>query len=396
MNNLQQLNNLFEKIGVSNIAKLIFHSPTKQGEYKKSVLVPKLIAGEQVFQQENFTQKQVFHKAVALSDIATVSAELLENSFTKMTLTAVGSEHNIFATKGSLKIVKTAGKGAKAVGLASHNKQKNYILQEGSIVPPLIDMGVFTPEGKVVKSMYDKYKQINRFLEMVQDVIASRQTDTINVVDFGCGKSYLTFIMYHYLHHIKGQNVTMVGLDLKQDVIENCNKTATKYGYKNLKFMTGDIKDYLPQGKVDMVVSLHACDTATDYAIANAIEWGAESILSVPCCQHELNAQISTDNFAILTKYGIVKERISALLTDTIRANVLQINDYETQILEFVDLSHSPKNLLIRAVKKPQSSAKKQQAQQEIDSVIKEYNIAPIITKLVKSKTHTKYDNSKN
>ena len=216
-----------------------------------------------------------------------------------------------------------------------------------------MDLGVQTKEGKIIHAKYDKFKQINRFLEFVQDILPALPQDRkISILDFGCGKSYLTFALYYYLKILNHYQVDVVGLDLKEDVIDNCNRLKEKYGYDDLMFLKGDIKEYNDKEQVDMVVTLHACDTATDYALYKAITWNAKVILSVPCCQHELNKQIDSRLLQPVLKYGLLKERMSALLTDGIRANLLEKAGYETQILEFIDMEHTPKNILIRAVKK--------------------------------------------
>ena len=217
----------------------------------------------------------------------------------------------------------------------------------------LCDLGVMTAEGKIVRSKYDKFRQINRFLEFVEDILPTLyKEEKVHIIDFGCGKSYLTFALYYYLHELKGMDVHITGLDLKGDVIERCRRLGKKYGYEDLDFYQGDIKDFQQAGRVDMVVSLHACDTATDFALKKAVDWGAEVIFAVPCCQHEVNGQIENELLSPVLKYGILKERIAALVTDGIRANLLEEAGYEAQILEFIDMEHTPKNLLIRAVKK--------------------------------------------
>ena len=233
----------------------------------------------------------------------------------------------------------------------THNRAKNYIINENDIIPPLVDLGVFTKDGKVVRTMYDKFKQINRFVELVEDCIKSGNFKTMNIVDFGCGKSYLTFILYHYLVNIKGIDARITGLDLKKDVIKKCSELAVKYGYEKLHFEVGDINGFSFDEPVDMIVTLHACDTATDFALFNAIREKCKIILSVPCCQHELAGQLETENFGILSRYGIIKERFSSLATDAIRANLLNACGYSVQLVEFIDMVHSPKNIMIRAVK---------------------------------------------
>lgn len=234
----------------------------------------------------------------------------------------------------------------------SHNRSKQYILQEGTPVDFLVDLGVMTKDGKIVRQKYDKYRQINRFLEFIEDILPQLSKDKEQtIIDFGCGKSYLTFAMYYYLKVLKGYDIRVIGLDLKEDVIEKCNELKDRYGYDKLNFYIGDIASYNDVSAVDMVVTLHACDTATDYALSKAVKWGAKVILSVPCCQHEANAMISNELLSPVFQYGIIKERMSALITDAVRAQLLEEQGYQTQILEFIDMEHTPKNLLIRAVK---------------------------------------------
>ena len=267
----------------------------------------------------------------------------------------------------------------------SHNRRKNYIIREGEVIPPLVDMGIFTKEGKIVRTMYDKFRQINRFVEIVDDVISKHNGDEIYIIDFGCGKSYLTFILHYYLVYIKGMKAHITGLDLKADVIKKCNEAAKHYGYDGLRFELGDINGYKSETRVDMVVTLHACDTATDYALYNAVSWNARYIMSVPCCQKELNRTIDCDLLRPMMNYGIIKERMAALATDAIRGNMLTYRGYKTQIMEFVDMAHSPKNLLIRAVKSNIPASKREGALREVGQMCEGLKAKPIIYGLLKT-----------
>ena len=314
---------------------------------------PVEIRGERVFQATATVGTKAIHKNYTLEEVLPYVEASLTDGFSQLQIQGQMKDGAVLVSKKGKQTIKTRPHEAlEPVKIQSHNRVKQYILKEGIPVPFLVDLGVMNKEGKVHTHSYDKFKQINRFLEFIEDILPSLQKDReVTILDFGCGKSYLTFAMYYYLKELKGYDVNIIGLDLKEDVIKKCSSLARKYGYEKLHFLQGDIADYEGVNKVDMVVTLHACDKATDYALAKAVEWDAEVILSVPCCQHELNYRIQNDLLEPVLKYGILKERMSALITDGIRAELLESEGYHTQILEFIDMEHTPKNLLIRAVK---------------------------------------------
>lgn len=304
------------------------------------------------FQCEAFTQKQVFHENLT-AEAAVQKLEGYMQEYRQMQLMTKTMNYTaLVSKKGKVTITKKRQEGCPREVDLSHNRKKKYILEEGTFVPFLYDLGVMTKEGQIVKAKSDKFRQMNRFLEFIEDILPQLdEKREVTILDFGCGKSYLTFAMYYYLHELKGYDIRIIGLDLKKDVIANCGGLAKKYGYDKLSFLEGDIADYEGVSAVDMVVTLHACDTATDYALAKAIGWNARVILSVPCCQHELNRQIEAKALAPIMDYGLLKERFAALATDGLRAKYLENAGYETQVLEFIDMEHTPKNILIRAVK---------------------------------------------
>jgi len=373
-----------EKFFSEKIYKIVISKPEKKNSQFKKLVISKQKNG---YQLEKFTDKQVFHKNVKFESLADKICELLQEDFCQLNAWEESAEYDIKISKnGKVFFAKRSSQTAPRPKF-EHNRKKNYILEEGKIIDPLIDMGIFTKEGKVVSSMYDKYRQINRFIEIIDDEISKLKTKkTFNVIDFGCGKSYLTFILYYYLTEIKKMDVKIVGLDLKKDVIEKCNLAAKKYRYEGLSFELGDINGYKCGFAVDMVVTLHACDTATDFALFNAVNWGANLIFSVPCCQHEVNSQMKAENLSILTKYGIIKERAAALITDAVRANMLEYCGYKTQLLEFVDFEHTPKNILIRAKKSNLSAAAKQKALAEVEAINAEFSLKPTLYELVLKK----------
>ena len=345
-----------------SLERILMSNPTDSGKISRSRIRPLLMKGRLVFQAEEQAGKQAFHRNLDKDEAADYVTGLLEGSFRQAEITSgLGKALILVSKKGKVTVkvkrypesvrIQPAGEPGSP-GPLSHNRKKHYILEEGIPVPFLVDLGVMTKEGRVVNSRYDKYRQINRFLEFIEDILPNLDQDREStIIDFGCGKSYLTFAMYYYLKELKGYPVRIIGLDLKEDVIEHCSRLGRQYGYEGLSFCHGDIASFEGVEKVDMVVTLHACDLATDYALEKAVNWGARVILSVPCCQHELNGQMENSLLRPVLQYGLIKERMAALYTDAIRAQVLEYRGYRTQILEFIDMEHTPKNILIRAVR---------------------------------------------
>ena len=372
----EKLNEIFQ----NNIAKIVISNKTKKSnEYRRVEIFNK----NTHYMLTKFTDKQAFTENVLIDNIQDKICEFLPEF----------KQFNFFGTEYefALKISKsgdlffTKSRVKKVINVTNtNNRTKNYIFKEGEIIEPLIDMGIFTQEGKVVRSMYDKYKQINRFIELIDDYIKDYKLQTINIVDFGCGKSYLTFLVYYYFKFIRKIDIKMTGLDLKADVIEKCNKAAQKYGYNNLQFKLGDINEYNSNKKIDMIITLHACDTATDYALYNAIKWGVPMIFSVPCCQHEVNQQIKSRTLPIITRYGLIKERIASDFTDIVRCNLLRVMSYNVDMIEFVGFEHTPKNLLIRAnlAKIPLDVRKNYQA--EVEDLMSAFDFNQTLYSLLK------------
>ena len=382
---MDNLINAIDKIVEGQVFKIVVsNKKDKENKYNKININFKESKNKKYYQVEKYTDKQVFHENIEIEDLRDHLLDYMENSYKQLT---AWSENNTFdlkiSKKGKVFLGKKNDNNSNLIN-KDHNKKKNYILEEGMIIEPLIDLGVFTKEGKVVKSKYDKYKQINRFVEIIDDEIKKNDYKELTILDFGCGKSYLTFILYYYFVEIKKINVKMIGLDLKEDVIKKCNEVAKRYKYDNLHFELGDINGYKYNNKVDMVITLHACDTATDYALYNAVKWNAKMIFSVPCCQHELNHQMKPENLNILTRYGIVQERVAALMTDAVRGNLLEAVGYKTQLLEFIDIAHSPKNILIRASKSNISKQKIEKSLTEVEKLREEFNFNPTLYNLLK------------
>ena len=334
-----------------DILKMVFSCPySKNGEFVKCNALP--IKNGKMFQFESFTKTQAFHDNVPREDLCVKVTSLMEGSFRQAEIFTVEHVYGLkISSKGKLLHNKRKNTdGAKNVQ-TDNNREKNHIITLDNAPPVFTDIGIIGKDGKIINSKYDKYKQICRFCEFIDDVVKNDPRDEYFIVDFGCGKSYLTFVCYHYMTKIAGKKVKITGLDLKEKVIADCNELAKKYGYDSLKFLCMDIKDYRPERRPDMVIALHACDIATDYALYNAYLWQTDYIFSVPCCQHEMNANVKTDNFAVMTDYGLIKERFCALATDALRAKTLEYCGYKTDVLEFIDAEHSPKNILLRSVR---------------------------------------------
>ena len=314
---------------------------------------PVILKNDIEYQVSEFVGRKVLHSNHSAADVKKKIIDYMTEDFKQAQINMTDAAATILSSKSKTLTCKYKKAGQLKVQRdLSHNRTKKYIIQEGKPVAFMIDLGVMGQDGKIIRTRYDKFRQINRFLEYIEDILPKLDKEReLTIIDFGCGKSYLTFAMYYYLKELKGYNIRIIGLDLKADVIEHCNELRTRYGYDKLDFYVGDIATYKDVDKVDMVVTLHACDIATDYALAKAVKWGAEVILSVPCCQHEANRTIKSDILSPVMDYGILKERMAAIVTDAARAKLLTANGYDTQILEFIDMEHTPKNLLIRAVK---------------------------------------------
>lgn len=392
---MSDLQSLFTDCLNETLIRVILSNPSSKDGVIKICARPVLKNKSLLFQIEEYTKTQVFHKNLTAGDAGSYLTGKLSSDASSQTAefknalveTKSFTANVLVSKKGTITIKKKMNTSTKQPKISlSHNRKKKYILEEGIPVPFLIDLGVMTQNGSIVNAHYDKFRQINRFLEYIEDILPSLPTGReLRILDFGCGKSYLTFAIYYYLKVLKEYPVRITGLDLKEDVIRHCNELAVKYGYDKLEFLCGDIAYYDGCSQVDMVVTLHACDTATDYALAKAVGWGAKVILSVPCCQHELNKQMKNDLLSPVLHYGILKERMAALMTDGLRAQILEANGYRTQILEFIDMAHTPKNLLIRAVYNGHCADNKAQ----IDELLAAFDVNPTLYRLLCKKDNT-------
>ena len=392
---MSDLQSLFTDCLNETLIRVILSNPSSKDGVIKICARPMLKNKSLLFQIEEYTKTQVFHKNLTAGDASSYLTGKLSSDTSSQTAsfknalveTQSFTANVLVSKKGTITIKKKMNASPKQTKISlSHNRKKKYILEEGIPVPFLIDLGVMTQNGNIINAHYDKFRQINRFLEYIEDILPSLPTGReLRILDFGCGKSYLTFAIYYYLKVLKGYPVRITGLDLKEDVIRHCNELAVKYGYDKLEFLCGDIAYYDGCSQVDMVVTLHACDTATDYALAKAVGWGAKVILSVPCCQHELNKQMKNDLLSPVLHYGILKERMAALITDGLRAQILEANGYRTQILEFIDMAHTPKNLLIRAVYNGHCADNKAQ----INELLAAFDVNPTLYRLLCKKNNT-------
>ena len=354
---MERLKEMLKQCETDGVYQIVISNPRKKGDVQKIKIRPVLIKEQLCYQESRFVGAKVFHENKDFLQMTEAVITAMTSDFKQMEMNTKSWQATVLAGKKGNLTIKKKKVTCVSSPVMEHNRKKKYILDENIPVGFLQDLGVQTEDGKIVKSRYDKFRQINRFLEFIEDVLPSLPKDrTVQIVDFGCGKSYLTFAMYYYLKILKQYDVNVCGLDLKEDVIRHCNRLSEKYGYDGLHFYHGDIKDFQGAEKVDMVVTLHACDTATDYALHKAVKWDAKVILSVPCCQHELNKQMNCEPLSELFSYGLIKERSAALFTDALRGELLEAQGYDTQILEFIDMEHTPKNIMLRCMKRQRNA----------------------------------------
>lgn len=395
---MSELCSFLSAIATAAPGRIVLSKPVSGCEPYRKIVAERKAQGYHI---SRFTQTQAFHENIPPQELLAFLVSAMEGGWRQLNAWDSAQEHILMRSKRGepAYITKPLSPTAPAPVQGAHNRQKRYLLPEGEVIPPLVDMGVFTKEGRVAAPMRDKFAQINRFLELVEDALredgfaadaATQGKGPLRILDFGCGKSYLTFILYYYLTEVRKLPVEITGLDLKADVIEKCGAAAEKYGYTGLRFQQGDVAGYDSPAPADIVVTLHACDTATDYALFHAVRRGAKMILSVPCCQHELNGQMQSETLSLLTRYGIIQERFAALATDAIRGALLEYCGYKTQLLEFVDLAHTPKNLLIRGVKKrPAGSPHGLAALKEAQRLMEEFHLNPTLYRLMFPKGNT-------
>ena len=363
------------------VEKITFSTPCGENIYKKSV-IRRLNDG---FQAEHFTEKQAFHENFPVYQLEEKLSALFPTLYRQAHFVTEKYFYDAkLSKKGKLLTNRTKNTSAPEK-MNAHDRKKNYIIDAENLPPVFCELGVAGADGKILRAKFDKFRQICRFTELLNDVLKDEKKEELHLVDFGCGKSYLTFVVYYYITEILHKKAHITGLDLKREVMENCTALAKKYGYSGLEFLCMDVKDYKPEKQVDMVITLHACDVATDYALAFAVKCGAKYIFSVPCCQKEANGMIHTEKVAIFTDYGLIKERFSALATDALRAKLLEKSGYAVDVVEFVDFENSPKNMLIRAVRgKPSADRfKAAHIEKEIAAICEEFGISITLEKLL-------------
>lgn len=372
-------------INIDDFIKAIISNPIKKSEnLPKKIDIKKIMLKNKLyFQFIYYIDKKVIHENIEDSSLILEKIiNLISENFKQCDILANNSLTLLMNKKGDFKITGIK----KTVNIdntpQSHNKAKNYILKEGEYIDWLYKLGVIDKNGIVISHKQKKFRQINKFLEMLKD-IEENLPNNAKIIDMGCGKSYLTFAMYHYFNIIKEKNVTINGYDLKKDVVEHCNKLAKEFNFKNLQFFNEDIQNIDKSENINMIISLHACNTATDYAIYFGVKLNCDVILSVPCCQHELFKQIKNNELSSMLSYGILKERFSSLLTDNLRADALKLCGYKTNIIEFIDMEHTPKNIMIKAIKN-KNSAKNDNNIENFQKLIYNFNINPTIYKLLK------------
>jgi len=392
--NEEKVNLLMEDVfSNKKLVKCVFSNMKGNYPYSKVMIKPILIKNEFFYQFEEFKDNKAYHSNLNIEEALNKIYLLLEN-FNQYMIFTKEEDIQILKNKKGFKIKST--KNIKEEVSLEHNKNKNYILQEGEPIPFLVKLGVMGENGKIFKKSYDKFKQINKYLQFIDETVSEMKskklvTNSIKIIDFGCGKSYLTFALHYYFKMKNDLEFDIIGLDLKDDVMKDCNNIVDELNLKNIEFLTGDIKDFNKMKNVDLIFSLHACNNATDYSLLKAMELNAKAILAVPCCQHEFNEKISSnknssfyESESLIGKHGILLEKFSSIATDAFRAQALELCGFKTQVIEFIDLVNTPKNVLIRGIKEKTTN-------ESLEKKLREYNtfkdflgIEPILDTLLK------------
>lgn len=387
---MEKLKELLLQALQEGLYQIVVSAPRKKEGLSKLKVRPVMINNQFCYQVSSFIDTKVYHENQTAQELMQALPEMALQSFKQVEIHTKSWQATVLiGKKGNVTVRKKLVSSTKEPEL-SHNRKKKYLLNPERRPAFLQDLGVQTADGRIVNSRYDKFRQINRFLEFIEDILPALPTNRrVRIIDFGCGKSYLTFAMYDYLTAVKKLEVDIIGLDLKKDVIRTCNRLAEKYGYKDLHFYEGNIQNFTGADSVDMVVTLHACDTATDYALERAVKWGAEVILSVPCCHHEMNRQIKCEPLSPLFSYGLIQERSAALFTDALRARILETAGYDTQLLEFIDMEHTPKNILLRCIKRKRQAGNaaeveyRRKVREEVERLIAFLQVQPTLWELL-------------